>query len=70
MSNDTQKEKILMELDLGVISQAELARKHDLHPITIYNWKNIKKDEHKKSESGISELQEELEKSESRKWES
>ena len=52
-----------MELDLGVISQAELARKHDLHPITIYNWKRtMKKDEPKKSEANISELLEELEK--------
>ena len=73
MSNDTrkkrkyftkeQKKKILMELDLGVISQADLARKHDLHPITIYTWKRtMKKDEPKKSEANISELLEELEK--------
>ena len=58
-----QKKKILMELDLGVTCQAELARKHDLHPITICNWKRtMKKDEPKKSEANISELLEELEK--------
>ena len=73
MSNDTrkkrkyftkeQKKKIPVELDLGVTCQAELARKHDLHPITIYNWKRtMKKDEPKKSEANISELLEELEK--------
>ena len=61
-----QKKKILMELDLGVTRQAELARKHDLHPITIAGWKRtMKKDEPRKSEANISELLEELEKAKS-----
>ncbi len=67
MSNDTgkkrkyftkeQKKKIPVELDLGVTRQADLARKHDLHPITIAGWKRtMKKDGPKKSEANISEL--------------
>lgn len=34
-----QKLKILSELDSGYINCSELARKHGIHPVTIYSWK-------------------------------
>lgn len=34
-----QKLKILSELDSGFINCSELARKYDIHPVTIYSWK-------------------------------
>ena len=37
--SQTQKLRILNELDFGVMSHSELARKYSLHPMTIYKWK-------------------------------
>lgn len=34
-----QKLSILNELASGAINQSELARKHGIHPITLYAWK-------------------------------
>ena len=35
----SQKKKILNELDSGDITHSELARKHSIHPMTLYKWK-------------------------------
>jgi len=34
-----KKIKILMELESGAMTHSSLARKHGIHPITLYKWK-------------------------------
>ena len=59
-----QKRSILDELNSNGMTISVLARKHDIHPVTVHKWKRemgtIKKDE---SSIDISKLLEELEKS-------
>ena len=37
--SQVKKQEILKELDKGGIHLSDLARKHDLHPMTIYKWR-------------------------------
>ena len=59
-----QKRSILDELNSNGMTISVLARKHDIHPVTVHKWKRemgTKKNDN--SEIDISELLEELEKS-------
>lgn len=52
-----QKMEILREISSGAISLSELARKHDIHPVTIYSWKRTLRETMKKpEEADIAEI--------------
>lgn len=45
-----QKMEILREISSGTMSLSDLARKHDIHPVTIYSWKRTLRETMKKPE--------------------
>lgn len=42
--------EILREISSGSASLSDLARKHDIHPVTIYSWKRTLRETMKKPE--------------------
>jgi len=58
----SQKIDLLNELKSGGMSISNLARKHGIHPITIYKWKRQMSDETKKDPIDVHEILKELEK--------
>ncbi len=57
-----QKNLILSDHFENGISLSELARKHQIHPMTIYNWKKQMTDKKKEDELDIHEILAENEK--------
>ena len=52
-----KKMEILREISSGSISLSNLARKHDIHPVTIYSWKRTLRETMKKpEEADIAEI--------------
>ena len=52
-----QKMEILREISSGSMSLSDLARKHDIHPVTIYSWKrNLRETMKKPEEADIAEI--------------
>ena len=52
-----QKMEILREISSGSMSLSDLARKHDIHPVTIYSWKRTLRETMKKpEETDIAEI--------------
>lgn len=52
-----QKIEILREVSSGLMSLSDLARKHDIHPVTIYSWKRTLRETMKKpEEADIAEI--------------
>lgn len=53
-----QKMEILREISSGSMLLSDLARKHDIHPVTIYSWKRSLRETMKKPEdvADIAEL--------------
>lgn len=45
-----KKMEILREISSGSIMLSDLARKHDIHPVTIYSWKRTLRENMKKPE--------------------
>jgi len=45
-----RKMEILREISSGSASLSDLARKHDIHPVTIYSWKRTLRETMKKPE--------------------
>ena len=58
-----QKRSILDELNSNGMTISVLARKHDIHPVTVHKWKREMGTEKKNPDIDISELLAELEKS-------
>ena len=49
--------EILREISSGSMSLSDLARKHDIHPVTIYSWKrNLRETMKKPEEADIAEI--------------
>ena len=42
--------EILREISSGSVMLSDLARKHDIHPVTIYSWKRMLRENMKKPE--------------------
>lgn len=57
-----QKHLILQDHFENGVSISELARKHQIHPITIYNWKKQMSDKKKEDEIDVHEILAENEK--------
>jgi transposase-like protein len=58
-----KKIEILREISSGSYSLSDLARKHDIHPVTIYSWKrNLRELMKKPEEADIAAILEENEK--------
>lgn len=52
-----RKMEILRELEGSELSLSALARKHDIHPVTVYSWKRTLRENMKKPEEvDITEL--------------
>lgn len=52
-----KKMEILREINKGSTSLSDLARIHDIHPVTIYSWKRTLRETMKKSEEpNVSEI--------------
>ena len=51
-----QKINILNELNLGYITHSALARKHDIHPVTLYQWKREMDFTKKQKDTDFSEV--------------
>jgi len=54
-----EKRKILSQLESGDMTHSELARKHGIHPITIYTWKRNMGQEKKTNQPEYDEILEE-----------
>ena len=53
--------EILRELESSGLSLSDLARKHDIHPVTVYSWKRTLRESMKKPEQiDIDELLKEV----------
>ena len=58
-----KKMEILREISSGKASLSELARKHDIHPITVYSWRRAFRENMKKeNDPDIAEILTENEK--------
>lgn len=58
-----KKMEILREISSGASTLSDLARKHDIHPVTIYSWKrNLRELMKKPEEPNITEILTENEK--------
>jgi transposase-like protein len=62
------KMEILREISSGAVSLSDLARKHDIHPVTIYSWKRSLRETMKKPED-VADLAEILKENERLKLE-
>lgn len=52
-----KKMEILREISKGATTLSDLARKHDIHPVTIYSWKRTLRESMKKpEEANIDEI--------------
>jgi transposase-like protein len=59
--NKSRKLEILRELQESEITLSDLARKHDIHPVTIYSWKRTLRETMKKPEEiDVAELLKEV----------
>jgi transposase-like protein len=58
----SQKIQLLKELKSGGMTISNLARKHDVHPVTIHKWKREMSQEAKKESVDLHEILQELEK--------
>ena len=55
--NKARKMEILRELEGSGLSLSDLARKHDIHPVTVHSWKRTLRENMKKPEEiDIAEL--------------
>ena len=52
----SQKRKILSELESGDMTHSELARRHGIHPITIYAWKRTMRNDKPTNQPAYDEL--------------
>ena len=57
----SKKLLILNELKTGAMTHSELARKHQVHPVTLYQWKRTLSSEKPEKEIEIAQILEELE---------
>ena len=60
--NKARKMEILRELESSGLSLSDLARKHDIHPVTVHLWKRTLRESMKNPEEiDIAELLKEIE---------
>lgn len=58
----SKKIQILNELESGGMTHTELARKHKIHPVTLYQWKRQMGQDKPENQPDLQELLDELEK--------
>lgn len=58
----SKKLQILNELNSGVMTHSDLARKHQIHPVTLYQWKRLMGDDKPENQPDFQELLDEIEK--------
>ena len=58
----SKKSQILNELESGGMTHTELARRHKIHPVTLYQWKRQMGQDKPENQPDYQELLDELEK--------